>query len=113
MANYTTELSVLGPSTQVVGKVAGRGGIRVEGPVRGDIEVDGPGIIGEGGSVQGNFHAESLDIAGVLQGDAVTVGPIRVQAGATVRGELKGSQISIAEGARVSVVLEADFELNL
>ena len=60
-----------------------------------------------------NVHAESLEIAGPLVGDAVTQGPIAVRAGALVRGELRGSEISIEPGSRVSVRLDTQIELDL
>lgn len=113
MAPPNSSESVIGPSTQLTGRVAGRGGVRVEGSVKGDVEVDGPSEIADGGSVAGNVSAGSLDIAGSLNGDATTDGPIRVRRTATVRGQLSGAEISIEQGARVAVVLDARFDLDV
>jgi cytoskeletal protein CcmA (bactofilin family) len=113
MARLDTDTSVLGPSTRVVGRITGKGGLRVEGKLQGDISVSGDAEIGSGASVEGNVTARSLQVSGSLVGDAVIDGPIAIRSGALVRGELRGSEISIQPGARVSLKLETEFELGL
>lgn len=110
MANVDRGDSIIGPTTRVVGNVTGKGGIRVEGVVEGDVRVDGPSSLGAGAKVGGDFHAESLELAGTLEGNAVVSGFIRIRSTAVVHGEMKGSEVSIEEGARVSVVLDTDFD---
>jgi cytoskeletal protein CcmA (bactofilin family) len=112
MARHSSEVSVLGPSTRVTGRIVGKGGLRVEGNVRGDINVSGDAEIAHGANVEGNVAAESLDIAGTLLGDVVSKGPVAIRGGAVVRGELRGSEISIEPGSRVSVRLDTEFELD-
>src|SRR4051812_1008437 len=105
MARITSDSSVLGPATRVTGRVTGDGGLRVEGSVRGDIQVGGDAEIAEGGNVEGNVTAASLEISGTLLGDVVSRGPVSIRGGAVVRGELRGSEISIEPGSRVSARL--------
>ncbi|MDX2053161.1 MAG: polymer-forming cytoskeletal protein [Polyangiaceae bacterium] len=106
MARHGSSISVLGRATRVTGRVSGRGGLSIEGSLRGDVAVTGPVFVAKGASVEGNVRAESLEVEGTLLGDALTEGAILVRAGATVRGELKGSEISIEAGARVAVKLD-------
>ena len=113
MIRHSSEGSVLGPSTRVTGRIGGEGAIRVEGDVKGDVSVSGAAEIVEGASIEGTVHAESLEIAGSLLGDAVTRGPIAVRASAVVRGDLRGSEISIEPGSRISVRLDTHIELDL
>ncbi|HEV8548632.1 MAG TPA: polymer-forming cytoskeletal protein [Polyangiaceae bacterium] len=113
MMRHSSEGSVLGPATRVTGRISGEGALRVEGGVKGDVTVSGLAEIAEGGSVEGSVHADSLEIGGSLLGDAVTRGPIAVRAGAVVRGELRGSEISIEPGSRVSVRLDTQIERDL
>jgi cytoskeletal protein CcmA (bactofilin family) len=63
--------------------------------------------------VEGNVTAASLDISGTLLGDVVSSGPVAIREGAVVRGSLRGSEISIEPGSRVSVRLVNDFDLDL
>ena len=60
-----------------------------------------------------NVTAASLDISGTLQGDVVASGLVAIRSGAVVRGDLRGAEISIEPGSRVSVRLATDFELDL
>jgi cytoskeletal protein CcmA (bactofilin family) len=113
MASRSTHASTLGPATRVTGRVSGAGGLRIEGQVRGDINVTGDAEIAEGGSVEGNVSASSLDVGGTLLGDVTVRGAVVVRGGATIRGELRGAEISIEPGSRVSVRLDTDFELDL
>jgi cytoskeletal protein CcmA (bactofilin family) len=112
MARHTLDVSILGPRTRVTGRISGEGGLRIEGTVRGDVTVAGEAEIAEGGGVEGNVVAEALDVSGSLLGDASVRGPIAVRAGALVRGDLRGSEVSIEPGSRVSVRLETEFELD-
>lgn len=113
MARLSSEVSVLGPSTQVTGRVSGEGGLRIEGNVRGDVQITGDAEIAPGASVEGNVAAASLDISGSLNGDVNARGPVVIRSGAVVRGDLRGSEVSIEPGSRVSVRLSTDFELDL
>jgi cytoskeletal protein CcmA (bactofilin family) len=113
MPRGNSDLSVIGSSTKVTGRVSGDGGLRVEGAVKGDVAVTGPLEVAEGATIEGNVRAESLDLSGALTGDVAAQGLVIVRSGAAARGELKGSQVAIEPGSRVSVRLECEFELDL
>lgn len=113
MARPSSDVSVLGPSTRVTGRVTGAGSLRIEGQVRGDVRISGDAELGPGASIEGNVTAASLDIAGSLVGDVDASGPVAIRDGAVVRGDLKGSEISIEPGSRVAVRLTTEFELDL
>ena len=112
MARHSTEQSVLGPGTRVTGRVSGDGGVRIEGALRGDVQVTGEAEVAPGASIEGNVQAESLDVQGSLVGDVNVRGAVAIHSGALVRGELKGNEISIEPGARVSVKLDTEIELD-
>ncbi len=109
----SSNLSVLGPATRVTGRITGKGGLRVEGSVTGDVNVSGPAEVAEGATVEGDLGAESLDLGGSLVGNVTTKGSVVVRAGARLRGEVKGAEVAIEPGARVSIRLDTPFELNL
>jgi cytoskeletal protein CcmA (bactofilin family) len=112
MPRHPHEISVVGRATRVTGRVSGSGVLRIEGTVKGDVNLNGDTEIAEGGSVEGNLQGEGLDIGGTLHGDARANSVIAVRSSARVRGELRASEISIEAGARVSVRLETEFELD-
>jgi cytoskeletal protein CcmA (bactofilin family) len=112
MPRHPNEISVVGAATRVTGRISGDGALRIEGSVKGDINVSGDAEIAEGGSVEGNLQGDGVEIGGSLLGDAQARSAIAVRAGAQVRGELRGAEVSIEAGARVSVRLDTEFELD-
>ena len=113
MPRHPHEISVVGPTTRVTGRVTGNGALRIEGSVKGDVNVNGDTEIAEAGSVEGNLRGEALDIGGTLLGDARANGAIALRSTARVRGELCAAEVSIEAGAHISVRLETEFELDL
>ncbi len=111
-ARHGADESVVGPSTRIVGRVSGRGGLRVEGSIEGDVSIGGTAEIGPGASIEGDLSAESIEIGGRLIGDASARGGIAVRAGAEVRGDLRGAGISIEPGSKVDVRLDTELELE-
>ncbi len=112
MARMSSDASVLGANTTVAGRLSGKGSLRIEGKVSGDVSVTGPVDLAAGSSVEGDVAAESLEIAGALAGDAKCSGPIHVRSGATIKGDLVGSSVSIEAGSRVDVRLDTEFTLD-
>ncbi len=112
MPRHPHEISVVGAATRVTGRISGSGALRIEGTVKGDVNVNGDAEIAEGGSLEGNLTGDALDIGGNLLGDARASSAIAVRSAAIVRGELRGAEVSIEAGARVSVRLDTEFELD-
>ena len=112
MTRHPHETSVVGSATRVTGRISGNGVLRIEGTVKGDVNVNGPAEIAAGGSVEGNLLGDSVEIAGALQGDARASGAITVRSTAQVRGELSAAEVAIEAGARVSVRLDTEFDLD-
>ena len=64
MPRHPQEISVVGSSTRITGRISGNGALRIEGSVKGDVNVNGETEIAEGASVEGNLRGEGLDIGG-------------------------------------------------
>jgi cytoskeletal protein CcmA (bactofilin family) len=102
----------IGSGARVRGRIHGEGDLVVEGQVEGDLAIRGELTVAEGASVASEtIEAQSVVVAGALEGDVAASGTVRLVSGARVRGNLKGSSVSIEEGARFSGRLDCDFEL--
>jgi cytoskeletal protein CcmA (bactofilin family) len=101
----------IGGGTRIRGRVSGEGDLVIEGEVDGDIAVAGALSISSSGKVTSDVEAKEATIAGTLEGSVTASGPVRVVAGSHVRGSLKGSTVSIEEGAEFAGRLECEFEL--
>lgn len=108
----SNEVSILGPTTRVTGRITGKGGLRIEGKIEGDVNITGPAVVAENATVDGDFACESLDVGGVVTGNVTTTGPVIVRGGARLRGEVKSSQVALEPGAKVAVRLNTPFEID-
>jgi cytoskeletal protein CcmA (bactofilin family) len=106
------DAGVLGTSVRIRGKISGEGDLQILGSVEGDVVVRGDLIIGESAHIETeNLEAQAVTIQGEVKGDVNATGPVRLGRTARVSGDLKGSEISIEEGAQFAGRIEADFEL--
>lgn len=98
--------SVIGPGISWKGNLRGKGGVRIEGTLEGEVAVRGLVIVGEtgrvtcdvlkadsvvvAGSVKGSIMAERLEIrsTGRVWGDVVTVS-FATEEGAFLRGQIR------------------------
>ncbi len=104
--------AVLGASVRIRGRISGEGDLSILGSVEGDIVVRGDLDVGEHAKIDSELlEAQAVTIAGEVNADVNASGPVRLGSTARVRGDLKGTEISIAEGAQFAGRIEADFEL--
>jgi cytoskeletal protein CcmA (bactofilin family) len=104
--------SRIGSAARVRGRVQGEGDLVIEGHVEGDVALRGHLTIADGAVVTSDsVEAQAVTIAGSLQGEVAASGPVDLTATARVRGNLKGSAVTIAEGARFSGRLDCEFDL--
>jgi cytoskeletal protein CcmA (bactofilin family) len=102
----------VGSGARIRGKIHGEGDLLIEGHVEGDVAIRGDLTIAEGASVSSEaVEAQAVTIAGTLQGDVAATGQVRLAAGARVRGNVRGSAVSIEDGARFSGRLDCEFDL--
>ncbi|HEX8790599.1 MAG TPA: polymer-forming cytoskeletal protein [Polyangiaceae bacterium] len=102
----------IGGGARVRGRIHGDGDLLVEGQVEGDVAIRGELTVAEGATLTSKaVEAQTVTIAGAFEGDVAATGPVRVVGGARVRGNLRGSTVSIDDGARYSGRLECEFEL--
>jgi cytoskeletal protein CcmA (bactofilin family) len=102
----------VGSGARIRGKIHGEGDLIVEGHVEGDVAIRGDLTIAEGASVSSEaVEAQAVTISGTLEGDVAATGQVRLAAGARVRGNLRGTAVSIEDGARFSGRLDCEFDL--
>jgi cytoskeletal protein CcmA (bactofilin family) len=102
----------IGSGARIRGKIHGEGDLLVEGSIEGDVAIRGDLTIAESATVTSEaVEAQAVTVAGALQGDVAATGQVRLSAGARVRGNLRGSSVSIEDGARFSGRLDCEFDL--
>ncbi len=93
---FTTSI---GAGSIFTGTIGGRGHIIVLGTVKGNSDLDGTLVIGEGGLWNGDITAKHIVIAGQVEGAIVAREKMEIVCTAKIRGSLTSPTIAIAEGA--------------
>ena len=105
------EMTILGKGSHLRGRIAGDGDLRVAGVISGDVALKGHLTVDGGAEIVADVQARSVVVEGAIEGDISAIEAVAIRAGAKVSGAIRGSSISIEEGATVSGRIDADFEL--
>ena len=106
--------TVLGPGINWKGDLRGKGGVRVEGTLEGEIAVRGLVIIGETGRVTcETFKADTVIVAGAVNGQIVA-SKLEIRATGRVYGDVIVKSFSTEEGGflRGKVTMEENVDLS-
>ena len=79
--------------------------------ISGEVALKGQLVVAAGAEITADVEARSVLVEGSVEGDVSASDDISVSASARVTGTLRGSNISVEEGATLSGRIEADFEL--
>ncbi len=91
--------TILGSDTTFTGTLEVRGGLRVDGVVKGKIISSDEVTIGSTGIVEAEIEANSVIVAGKLLGNIVASERIELQANCDVEGDLRSKSLVIEQGA--------------
>ena len=106
--------SVIGPGVVWKGKLSGKGGVRIEGTLDGDINLQGMLVVGETGRVTcETLRANVVVVAGAVRGD-ITAEKLEIRSSGRVWGNVVTAAFSTEEGAflRGQVTMEEKVEIK-
>jgi cytoskeletal protein CcmA (bactofilin family) len=101
-----SNVTVIGKSTRVRGRVHGPGDIEVQGLVDGEIAVTGDVTIALHGMVGAGVKGRRLVVRGAVKGDLVGDEAILLEDGARVVGDVRAPRVAIGVGALVRGYVE-------
>lgn len=107
--------SVLGNGVVWKGRMAGTGGVRIEGIYEGEIALRGLLVVGESGRVEcEHVRAHTVVVAGVVRGD-ITAEKLEIRSTGRVWGNVTTTAFSTEEGAflRGQITMEDQIDLGL
>lgn len=81
------------------GDIDTRGGIRIDGSVKGNVRAGGNIDIGPEGFVEGEVTGKDIHVAGRIVGNVNSESMIQLLSGATLTGDLKAVSSSIEKGS--------------
>jgi cytoskeletal protein CcmA (bactofilin family) len=94
-----TNVTVIGRTTRVRGRVSGDGDLHIEGLVIGEIVTSGNVTIDTHGIAGASVRGKRLVVRGAVQGDLLGEEAVVLEDGARVVGDVRAPRIAIAQGA--------------
>jgi len=101
---YNNVNTIIGEDCSFEGLFIGKGSIRVDGTIKGEIKLAGNLFVGEKGKVLGNVKGENIFVAGEVQGDIYAEEQLRISATGKLYGDVNIKTFILDE--------EATFEGN-
>lgn len=94
--------SILGESTQLNGQVSGVGSIKIEGCLKGKINMEGNIKIGSKANVEGEIIAKNLTVAGEVNGMLLAKNKLLLERTGRISANIKTGILVMEEGVRYS-----------
>jgi cytoskeletal protein CcmA (bactofilin family) len=99
-------VTVIGRTTRVRGRIVGAGDVEVQGFVEGEIAVGGDATVDTHGLVGASIRGRRLVVRGAVKGDLVGEEAIVLEDGARVVGDVRAPRVAISSGALVRGYIE-------
>lgn len=93
--------SVIARDTLLTGEIGGSRPVRIEGTVKGTIQVGAPIEVVEGAVVEGEVAGTTVRLAGTVNGNVTAKDLAELLATAVVRGDVRATALHVLEGARL------------
>ncbi|MGO9834820.1 MAG: bactofilin family protein [Polyangiaceae bacterium] len=94
-------VTIIGRTTRVRGRLTGAADLEVQGFVEGEITVTGDVTIDATGMVGAGVHGRKLVVRGAVKGDLVGEEAVLLEDGSRVVGDVRAPRVAIAPGALV------------
>jgi len=107
--------SVIGPGINWKGDLKGKGGVRIEGTLEGDISMRGLVVIGESGRVTcEQIKADTLVVAGIVKANILAT-RLEIRATGRIWGDVVTTSFSTEDGAflRGQIRMEDQIDLDI
>ena len=93
------QINMIGEGTLLEGTLRAEGDVRISGKVVGKLDVAGKVIVAQEGTIEGELHAESADIAGAVDGQMKIAERVVLKNTAKVDGDIFAGRLVVEEGA--------------
>lgn len=92
--------SLIGENIKIIGNIEGKGNLRIDGIVEGDINYNGNIVIGETGKVYGSIKSGDISLAGTVNGNISSETKLVILPTGILIGNLEVSSFVIHENAK-------------
>jgi len=112
MANYQenaiNSINSFANGTEITGEVKSAGDVRIDGKLKGNVNIKGRLVIGATGHVDGEIVCANCDVSGKVSGKITVSELLSLKASANIQGDIITKKISIEPGAMFTGTCKMD-----
>ncbi len=90
--------SFVAEGTELVGKLSIKGGIRIDGRVRGEIQSESVVFLGASAKVDANIHAQAVISSGKIKGDISSAQQVQISNPGSMNGSIETRELVLEKG---------------
>ncbi len=94
------EVTIISSGVVIEGKLSSKGNVRVDGIVKGDVNVTGNVTIGESGDINGQVNADIITVGGKVVGKLNAKEKVVLEGKAVLKGDLIAKILVVEAGAK-------------
>lgn len=95
-------LNLIGNGTTITGEVQSDGDIRIDGLLKGNVSSKAKVVVGPTGTIEGDIHAENVDVSGKVNGRIEAEGILFLKESAQIQGEFQANKLIVESGAALN-----------
>ncbi|MFN5183852.1 MAG: polymer-forming cytoskeletal protein [Bacteroidota bacterium] len=96
----SNSVNILGTGTEITGNIKSNGDFRIDGVLKGNIEVKGKLVVGPSGLVDGEIYCQTADISGNLKGKINVSELLTLKSTSRINGDIITGKIAIEPDAQ-------------
>ena len=96
----SASVNIIVAGTAVVGDIKSNGDLRVDGNLKGTIQVKGKLVVGSTGKIEGEVNCQTSDVSGEIKGKINVTDLLSLKSTAKVNGDIVTGKISIEPDAQ-------------
>ena len=90
--------SFVAEGTELAGTLTVKGGIRIDGRVKGDIHSDSVVFLGASARVNANIHAKAVISSGKITGDIASAQQVEISNPGSIKGSIGTRELTLERG---------------
>ena len=92
-------INLIANGTTVTGDVKSDSGIRVDGQLKGKMNIKGKVVIGNPGQIDGDIVCKQIEVSGLVNGNIHAAELVSLKSSAKINGEIVTRKLAIEPGA--------------
>jgi cytoskeletal protein CcmA (bactofilin family) len=90
--------SFLGEGTELEGRLEVKGGLRIDGKLKGSVHSGSMVTLGDAAIVEGDIHARAVMSSGRIEGDIVSAEHVQLNLPGSVKGSIQTRELVLERG---------------